>query len=315
MTSPLFMSALLAGLSSITSETRAPSDSLRPKFLASSGVTFWITTPSHPRTTFPLAFSCGTRLFAILTGIANPTPWPPEMIAVLMPTTSPRRLKSGPPLFPGLIRHSRLDEVIVRPLPYDASFCAHYARSHRMIEAVWVAYGDHPVAHFELVGIAERGHGQAVLGAHLDECDVRFRVLPYDLRVVLLAVRKVDLYAGRLFYYMIIGKDIAGPVDDDAGAEAFLLKLPPWAVVSAEKLLENLIVAEKSLKAFPNGLGPAMPFTTVVVLMFTTLGFVSFTSPESVGRPFSNVIGFGAGGLRRLRRTCLRDSRFPLHVE
>src|SRR5437660_1058627 len=38
--------------------------------------------------------------------MAKPIPWEPplrEMIAVLMPTTSPRRLISGPPLLPGLI--------------------------------------------------------------------------------------------------------------------------------------------------------------------------------------------------------------------
>src|SRR4030042_1506664 len=36
-------------------------------------------------------------------GIANPIPWPPLIIAVLIPTTSPRVLRSGPPEFPGLI--------------------------------------------------------------------------------------------------------------------------------------------------------------------------------------------------------------------
>ncbi len=36
-------------------------------------------------------------------GMANPIPWPPLTIAVLIPTTSPRVLRSGPPEFPGLI--------------------------------------------------------------------------------------------------------------------------------------------------------------------------------------------------------------------
>ncbi len=36
-------------------------------------------------------------------GVAKPIPCPPWMIAVLIPTTSPFRLKRGPPEFPGLI--------------------------------------------------------------------------------------------------------------------------------------------------------------------------------------------------------------------
>src|SRR2546423_8958296 len=42
----------------------------------------------------------------VFDGIAKPMPaeaWLGEMIAVLIPMTSPRRLISGPPLFPGLI--------------------------------------------------------------------------------------------------------------------------------------------------------------------------------------------------------------------
>ena len=44
----------------------------------------------------------------MLIGTANPTPEPScgETIAVLMPTTSPRRLKSGPPELPELIAAS-----------------------------------------------------------------------------------------------------------------------------------------------------------------------------------------------------------------
>jgi len=42
----------------------------------------------------------------MLTGMANPMPCPWATMAVLMPTTSPAMLKSGPPLFPGLMEAS-----------------------------------------------------------------------------------------------------------------------------------------------------------------------------------------------------------------
>ena len=74
-----------------------------------SGVTFWIITPSQPRVTRPFSFSCGTSSLARLIGMAKPMPMlpPPRLkIAVLMPTTSPWRLSSGPPELPGLMAAS-----------------------------------------------------------------------------------------------------------------------------------------------------------------------------------------------------------------
>ena len=52
---------------------------------------------------------------AKLMGMENPMPsFPPELLAmaVLMPTTSPRRLSSGPPLLPGIDRSIRLQKVL-----------------------------------------------------------------------------------------------------------------------------------------------------------------------------------------------------------
>ena len=47
--------------------------------------------------------SCGRRRFTASMGMAKPMPLPCGLMAVLMPTTCPRRLKSGPPLLPGLM--------------------------------------------------------------------------------------------------------------------------------------------------------------------------------------------------------------------
>jgi len=37
------------------------------------------------------------------TGMANPRPWAPARMAVLMPISSPRMFRSGPPELPGLM--------------------------------------------------------------------------------------------------------------------------------------------------------------------------------------------------------------------
>ncbi len=58
---------------------------------------------NQPRTTLPPSFNCAMIPVARLTGMAKPMPWPLATMAVLIPTTSPLRFTSGPPLFPGLM--------------------------------------------------------------------------------------------------------------------------------------------------------------------------------------------------------------------
>ena len=77
---------------------------------ATSSVTAWMLTPIQPRTTFPFSRNCGRISLATLIGTEKPTPAlacdPPVMIIVLMPITSPRVLRSGPPELPGLMAAS-----------------------------------------------------------------------------------------------------------------------------------------------------------------------------------------------------------------
>src|SRR5882724_9449472 len=109
MTSPLRRFALAAGLFGSTWLTRAPSGLSRPTTVAISGVTGWMPTPSQPRSTEPWDSSCAITGLARFEGMANPMPTLPplgEAIAVLMPTTSPARLKVGPPELPWLMEAS-----------------------------------------------------------------------------------------------------------------------------------------------------------------------------------------------------------------
>ena len=108
-TSPCCNPASSAGVSSSIWDTRTPSGLSIFNASASSSVRSWIMTPSHPRTTFPPLMRSSMTRPAMLMGMANPIPWYPpdwETIAVLMPTTSPSRFTSGPPLLPGLMAAS-----------------------------------------------------------------------------------------------------------------------------------------------------------------------------------------------------------------
>ena len=74
-------------------------------------------TPITPRVTLPPR-SSGSRSRTVLMGTANPTPALDLRlltIAVFMPITSPRRLRSGPPELPGLMAASVCSMSFVRP--------------------------------------------------------------------------------------------------------------------------------------------------------------------------------------------------------
>ena len=74
-----------------------------------SSVTACRRMPSQPRRVSPNSRSWSTTLTASFEGIENPIPIDPpdgEMIAVLIPTTSPLRSNSGPPELPRLIAAS-----------------------------------------------------------------------------------------------------------------------------------------------------------------------------------------------------------------
>ncbi len=109
MTSPDSNPALAAGLSGVTPETSAPVFSGTPRLSAMSSLIDWILTPSQPRRASPNCFNWSMIATTVSDGTAKPMPIEPpvgEMMAVLMPTTSPSMLNSGPPELPLLIAAS-----------------------------------------------------------------------------------------------------------------------------------------------------------------------------------------------------------------
>ncbi len=68
-----------------------------------SSLTFWMTTPSQPRSTVPWLCSSVTTSLTRAAGTAKAMPTLPpegEKMAVFMPTTLPSRSKDGPPELP-----------------------------------------------------------------------------------------------------------------------------------------------------------------------------------------------------------------------
>ena len=96
-----------AGPLASTLATSAPrGDPVIDRPWATSSVTCWMRTPSQPRRVSPNWRNWSTTPMAISDGTAKPIPIDPplgEMIAVLMPTTSPSMSNSGPPELPRLM--------------------------------------------------------------------------------------------------------------------------------------------------------------------------------------------------------------------
>ena len=151
--------------------------------------------PMNERRTRPCRTSSPSTKLAVLEATAKQIPWVPRMIAVLMPTTSPREETSGPPELPGLSAASVwMMSSISRPLR---------ARKERPsadttpvvtveFEAERVADGDHQLAAAQRLGIAEaRGRQDNVL---LDphQRQVGIGIVADDARIEVAAVGRGD---------------------------------------------------------------------------------------------------------------------------
>src|SRR5690606_426988 len=102
-----------------------------------------------------------------------------------------------------------LYEVVVGAEAERPALGADYSRGDRMPEPERVTDREHPVAYFQAVGVAEPDRGELFLGLYLEEGEVRFRVGPYDLRAVYIAVLEYHLYVGRLFDDVVVRDDVS----------------------------------------------------------------------------------------------------------
>ena len=115
-------------------------------------------TPMYDRRIRPSRINRPTTNCAVFAAIAKHRPCAPEMTAVLTPMTSPRELTSGPPEFPGIERRVGLNDVVhqpARPRSQRSTERADDARRDRGREPERVADGDHELANFNRLRIAE----------------------------------------------------------------------------------------------------------------------------------------------------------------
>ena len=176
-------------------------------------------TPRRPRWTSPLATSCFITL-AMLIGTAKPTPTlpPPGVkMAVLMPMSSPLQVDERAAGIARIDRGVRLNEVLVasRPRPVRPRALT-IPEVTALAESEGIADGEHVVADFETIGIAERQRRQ-VFGRNLQHRDVGVGIAAHERGVKLpIVLQRHDDPVGMLDDVMIC-QDVAGlRVDDDA---------------------------------------------------------------------------------------------------
>ena len=178
ITSPALTSCLAAGPSSDTLVIMAPLGSFRPTESAMSSVTFWMTTPSQPRSTVPCSCSCCTTSLTSAAGTAKAMPTLPPLgredrgihahdLAIEIEGRAARVAAV----------HGRIDlQIVVRTGADVAVMGRDDAGRHRAAEAEGVADGQHPVADARiLVGEIDVREGLAV-GLDLDQGHVGARI-------------------------------------------------------------------------------------------------------------------------------------------
>ena len=207
-------------------------------------------TPIHPRTTLPFSRSWATTFFATLLGMAKPMPCPVATMAVVIPTTSPRRLMSGPPLLPGLTGASVWRKLSYGPVPMTLPVALMMP-----CVTVWARPKGFPTASTQsptriLSESPSESTGRPCTGVAIliRERSV-FESLPTTFALNSLPSVRRTVISARPPHHVVVGQDVARLIDDDAGAQAPLLQLPVGYV--AEKPFEEAVELPLSPPAPP----------------------------------------------------------------
>jgi hypothetical protein len=122
----------------------------------------------------------------------------------------------------GVDRGIRLDHVAEKAVLglQGAVFAADHPHRHRVIKAQGISYCDDPFPYLGVFGGAEAQGFQRGGGADLDNGEVAFVIPPnYAGRMGLFVLVQMDLDFVVVFYYVLIGQNITGGMNDKAGAE------------------------------------------------------------------------------------------------
>src|SRR3954468_10258505 len=149
--------------------------------------------------------------------MAKPIPVAPEMMALLMPITSPRMLTSGPPELPGLIEASVWRKSVNSRSPRSEGTVRPTAESTPVVTVFdrpkGVADGDHRLADHQVRAAAERQGGQAAR-LHLEHGDVGVAVRAQEVGLQLAAVEQGDGDPRGPLDHVGVGDHDAVAVDD-----------------------------------------------------------------------------------------------------
>src|SRR5208283_906303 len=80
-----------------------------------------------------------------------------------------------------------------------------------MAQSERISNGEHPIAHFDLIGVADACRRQIFPCVNLNYGDVCLRVFSDDLRFELSLVSQGDRQFFCAFHYMVVGKYVAVP--------------------------------------------------------------------------------------------------------
>ncbi len=162
-------------------------------------------------------------------------------IAVLMPITCPARLTSGPPLLPGLMAFLTVLDI--------ARLGADNPGRHRGVESERAAYRQHPVTHTHGIGISELGGREGFARVEFDHGQVRLLIGAHELGDVaprvFIPVDEHPNAVHRLVFavthhHVIVGEDVAAPVQDHTRAQALLPQISLRSV-GTEQAIEEIV--------------------------------------------------------------------------
>src|SRR5208283_4585437 len=133
-----------------------------------------------------------------------------------------------------------LNKIVIRAGADHAPLGADNPRGDGMAQSERISNGEHPIAHFDLIGVADVCRRQIFPCVNLNYRDVCLRVSSDDLRLEFVLVSQGDRQFFCAFHYMVVGKYVAVPGNDYARScplNGSILRelLRPWLIEEIPK--------------------------------------------------------------------------------
>ena len=155
--------------------------------------------------------------------MANPMPsLPPlrEGMAVLMPTTSPCKFTSGPPLLPGLMAASVCRKFSRSVIPIPRCFALMMPAVTVLSRPNGCPKRENPVADLDLIAVAKRCGHEIRCRFDLDDGQVGLGIRPDIGRHKLTAIVRPHDHIATAGDHVVVGQDDSRAIDDHARANS-----------------------------------------------------------------------------------------------